>query len=192
MMYYLKQWSQDLDLTEFYTRCKERGYTNNSSEKKLIGSIQKEHEWNCWILYSDSTPIGSVAAHSFDEVMGPNTYRVLARTCAFKEFAPSKGLNASRPKAIIEHQHFTDQFFVPVCLDWAGDNRVFATSNGSPTAEMRTQKLVHNYYFPMLERLELVTRVGTFDYKNADQTVWEIHKGKFLDHLNQYPRWNLG
>lgn len=191
-MFYLKEWSKDLDLTEFYIRCKERGYTNNFSEKKLVGSIQKESEWNCWILYSDSTPIGSVAAHSFDDVMGPNTYRILVRTCAFTEYSPTEGLHIVTKQRAKQHQHFTNQFFVPACLDWAGDNRVFATSNGSPTTEMKTQRLVHNYYFPMLEKMELVTRVGTFDYKNAPQTVWEIHKDKFLEHLNQYPRWDLG
>jgi hypothetical protein len=123
-MIHLKEWCEDLDLSDFYFKCKEKGYTNNSSEKKLIHSIRQEKEWNCWILYEDSTPIGSVAAHSFDEVMGPNTYRILARTCAFWEYSKSKGLNASSPKGLVQHQHFTDQFFVPKCLSWAGSNRV--------------------------------------------------------------------
>lgn len=188
-MYYLKEWNENLDLDEFYIRCKNKGYTNNSSYKKLIGSMQREQEWNCWILYSESTPIGSVAAHSFDEVMGPATYRILARTCAFWEYSASKGLNASSPKGLIEHQHFTDQFFVPICLEWAGDSRVFATSNGGPQAEMRSQKLVHKYYFPTLEKMGLAERLDTVYYKGVHQTVWEIFKEPFLEHLNQFPRW---
>lgn len=187
-MFYLKEWSEDIDLTEFYLTCAEKGFINNSSEKKLIGSIQKEKEWNCWILYSDDDPIGSVAAHSFDDVMGPDTYRILARTCSFREYAPTTGLITPK-KLVAQHQNFTDQFFMPKCLEWADKSRVFATSNNSKSTPVESQRLVHNYYFPTLERLGLVKKIKTVTYKNTHQTIWEIYKNPFLEHLNQYPRW---
>ena len=190
-MFYLKEWNEHLDLNEFYLTCAGKGYMNNCSQKRLVGSIQKEKEWNCWILYSGETAIGSVAAHSFDDVMGPNTYRILARTCAFTEYSPIKNSHVVTRQNAKEHQHFTDQFFFPVCLEWAGNNRVFATSNSSDVTLVKTERLIHNYYFPLLESLGLVTRISTFMYKNTPQTVWEIHKEPFLSHLNQYPRWAL-
>lgn len=186
-MFHLKKWCEDLNLNEFYLTCAEKGFTNNSSEKSLIGSIRKEKEWKCWILYCNDDPIGSVAAHSFDDVMGPNSYRILAKNCAFAEYSTIKGFGTKRK--IIEHQHFTDQFFVPQCLDWVDNGRVFATSNSSDITPVESQRLVHNHYFPTLEKLELVTKISTIMYKNTFQTVWEIHKDEFLDHLNQYPRW---
>ena len=186
-MFYMKEWSEDLDLSEFYLTCAEKGFTNNLSEKVLIDPLRKEKEWNCWILHCDDDPIGSVAAHSFDDVMGPNTYRILARTCAFKKYAPNKGM--FKNKVMIEHQHFTDQFFVPACIEWAGDHRVFATSNSIGDTPVKSQRFVHNHYFPMLEKLGLVTKIDTIMYKNTLQSIWEIHKKAFLQRLNEYPRW---
>lgn len=187
-MFYLKEWSEDLDLSEFYLHCAERGFENNLSQKRLIGSFQKEREWACWILYSDDTPIGSVVAHSFDSIMGPNTHRILARTCSFREYAPTTGLVT--PKRLVgEHQNFTDQFFVPKCLEWAGNSRVFATSNSNEITRVESQRLVHNYYFPTLKKLGLATKLDTVNYKGTNQTVWEIHRKEFLSHLNQFPRW---
>lgn len=186
-MLYMKEWSENLDLTEFYLTCAEKGYTNNCSEKRMLGSIRKEKEWNCWILYSDQTAIGSVAAHSFDDVMGPNTYRILSRTCAFNEYSPYKGFGTKR--RVFEHQHFTDQFFVPRCLEWAGDSRTFITSISSANTSIKSQRLVHDYYLPLLEGLGLVTRMDNIFYRGVEQTVWEAHKNNFLDRLNQYPRW---
>lgn len=182
-MFYLKEWNENLDLSEFYSSCKKRGFENNSSEKNML-DCRKEKEWNAWILYYKEKPIGSVVAHSFDDVMGPNTYRILARTCVL-EGVRSKGLMVAKT-AIREHQNFTDQFFLPKCLEWAGDNRVFATSNQSTVA---SQRLVNKYYFPTLEKIGLVNNVGTVFYKKYYQTVWEIDKKAFMHHLDQYPRW---
>lgn len=187
-MFYLKEWSKDLDLDGFYRRCASKGFINNSSEKKLIKPFKNKNEWNCWILYSDNTPIGSTIAHSFDDIMGPGTYRILARTCTFQEYSPVDSVITINMMAG-KHQNFSDQFFFPECLEWAGDSRVFATSNGGEITPVESQRLVHNYYFPKLESLGLVTKIDTMVYKNTLQTIWEIHKKEFLEHLDQYPRW---
>lgn len=184
-MYHLKEWHENLDLSVFYKECAARGYENNSSQKKMIDCFQNEKEWNAWILYNNKKPIGSVAAHSFD-LMGHNSYRILARTCVL-EGVRSKGLMVAKT-AIREHQNFTDQFFVPTCINWAGeDARVFATSNESKEA---SQRLVHRYYFPTLERLGLVKKIKKVFYRGLEQQVWEIYPKKFIDHLDCFPRWN--
>lgn len=149
----------------------------------MIDTFKKEKEWNAWILYKNSDAIGSVVAHSFDEVMGTNTYRVLVRTCTFGEHG-NKSL--IKPKKLIaEHQNLTDQFLLPVCLEWS-KGRTFATSNDSKVA---SQRLVHKYYFPTLEKMGIVKNIKDVFYRNTNQTVWEIFPEKFLENLNKYPRW---
>jgi len=147
-MFHTVEWSEYLNLNLFYEEAERRGFMNNSSQKQMIDCFRNERDWNAWILYHNDTPIGSVAAHSFDSVMGENSYRILTRTCSFAEYAPSKGLITPK-KLVAQHQNFTDQFFVPTCIDWTGeDSRVFATSNESKEA---SQRLVHRYYFPTLQ-----------------------------------------
>lgn len=184
-MHKIVQWSSDLNLHEFYKEAKQRGFVNNSSQKSMIDCFRNEREWNAWILYKDKKPIGSVAAHSFDDVI-PGGYRVLTRVCTFAEARPSKGL--IKPKRLVaEHQNLTDQFLLPQCLEWVGNKgRVFATSNKSKEA---SQRLVHNYYFPTLEKIGIVKKIKEVEYRNTFQTVWEIFPDKFYDNLKLYPRW---
>ena len=128
-MHKMVQWNKDLDLSEFYNEAGRRGFVNNASQKAMIDCFHNEREWNAWILYSDNKAIGSVAAHSFDDVMGPNSYRILTRVCTFGEARPHNGLVKAN-RLCAEHQNLTDQFMLPACLEWTKDKgRVFATSN---------------------------------------------------------------
>lgn len=183
-MYKIVPWSEELDLTKFYAEAEQRGFANNASQKVMIDCFRNESEWAAWILYQDDKAVGSVAAHSFNE-MGKNCYRILARTCTFGDARPNGGLITPK-RLIAEHQNLTDQFLLPVCLDWTGSNRVFATSNESQVA---SQRLVHRHYFPTLEKLGIVKRIGNIVYRSTEQTVWEIYPNTFLENLNRYPRW---
>ena len=182
-MYTVVNWSEDLDLTEFYAEAGRRGFVNNAGQKAMIDCFRNEAEWSAWILYQDHKAVGSVAAHSFT-VMGPNAYRVLARTCTFGTARQNGGLITPR-KLIAEHQNLTDQFLLPACIDWA-KGELYATSNESIVA---SQRLVHRHYFPTLAKLGIVERVGEMNYRNTDQTVWRIYPDKFLANLERYPRW---
>jgi hypothetical protein len=184
-MHKVIEWTPSLDLTEFYSEAARRGFVNNSSQKAMIDCFRNEKEWSAWILYDNDRAIGSVAAHSFDGVMGPNSYRILTRVCTFAESRPSKGLITPK-RLIAEHQNLTDQFLLPQCIKWAGHGNMYATSNTSKEA---SQRLVHSYYFPTLEKLGIVTKIKEAHYRNTDQTVWQIHPDKFLENLNLYPRW---
>lgn len=183
-MYTVVKWSEDLDLTEFYAEAEQRGFANNASQKVMVDCFRNEPEWAAWILYQDNKAVGSVAAHSFNE-MGIDCYRVLARTCTFGTARPTSGLITPK-KLIAEHQNLTDQFLLPVCLEWTKGKRVFATSNESKVA---SQRLVHRHYFPTLEKLGIVQRVGNMLYRNTEQTVWQIYPEQFLANLARYPRW---
>jgi hypothetical protein len=184
-MYKLVQWSEELDLTDFYAEAEQRGFVNNASQKAMIDCFRNEQSWSAWILYQDNKAVGSVVAHSFPE-MGPDAYRVLARTCSFGTARPNGGLITPK-RLIAEHQNLTDQFLLPACIEWTppwGD--LYATSNESTVA---SQRLVHRHYFPTLAKLGIVERVQELNYRNTDQTVWRIHPDKFIANLNRYPRW---
>jgi hypothetical protein len=185
-MFKIVEWSEDLDLTDFYSEAERRGFVNNSSQKAMIDCFRNEREWNAWILYDGDRAVGSVAAHSFDDVMGPNSYRTLTRVCTFAEARKDRGLITPK-KLVGEHQNLTDQYLLPKCIEWVGNRgRMFATSNASKEA---SQRLVHSYYFPTLAKLDIVTKIKDVYYRGTEQTVWEIHPKEFYNNLKKYPRW---
>jgi len=184
-VYKIIPWSADLDLKDFYAEAKRKGFVNNSSQKAMIDCFRNEREWNAWILYNEDKAVGSVAAHSFDDVM-PGGYRILTRVCTFAEERTGSGLITPK-RLVAEHQNLTDQFLLPQCIEWvAGRGRMFSTSNASKEA---SQRLVHSYYFPTLAKIGIATKVKEIHYRHTDQTVWEIHPDKFLENLERYPRW---
>ena len=187
-MFDLKVWSEDLDLTEFYKTALEKGFLNNASQKMLVDSFKNEREKQVWILYYKGKAIGSVAAHSFDDVMGPNTYRIAARTCVFTDHIDDVYGKALRTKSVItENQNPTAQFLIPACIEWAPKgSRLFITSNES---KVGTQRRVHNIFGPLMERHGMMSRVKDVEYRGHVQTVWELFPEKFYKVLNKYPRW---
>jgi hypothetical protein len=185
-MFKIVEWSPNLNLSEFYKEAERRGFVNNSSQQAMIDCFRNEHEWNAWILYNNDRAVGSVAAHSFDDVM-PGGYRILTRVCTFAEERRSTGLITPK-RLVAEHQNLTDQFLLPQCIEWvAGRGRMFATSNASKEA---SQRLVHSYYFPTLEKIGIVSKIKDVHYRHTDQTVWEIHADKFFKNLEKYERWS--
>jgi len=184
-VYSLKQWNEKLDLTNFYKEAAVRGFENNSSQKKMIDCFKNEKQKCAWILFKNNKAIGSVSAHSFDEVMEEDSYRVLTRVCAFADSRPSKSLLTIN-KMMREHQHFSDQFFLPKCIEWTNTDKIYATSNESPVA---SQRLVHKFYFPTLEDMKIVKKVKEIEYRNTYQTVWRIDPDAFLKSLNKNYRW---
>ena len=182
-MFTVVEWTENLDLTEFYKLASIKGFANNSNQKIMIDCFRNETEWAAWILYQDDKAVGSVAAHSFPE-MGSNAYRILARTCTFGTARPHGGLITPK-KLIAEHQNLTDQFLLPACINWA-KGKLYATSNES---EIASQRLVHRHYFPTLAKLGIVEHMCEMNYRNTDQTVWRIYPDKFFANLELYPRW---
>lgn len=185
-MFKLVEWSANLDLSDFYKEARLRGFVNNSSQQAMIDCFRNEQEWAAWILYQNDRAVGSVAAHCFDDVMGVGSYRILTRVCAFAETAPRAGLLTVN-RMMREHQHISDQLFLPKCIEWAGNcNGLYATSNSNKQA---SQRLVHKYYFPTLAELDIVERIRDVEYRGLVQTVWKINPGKFYENLSKYPRW---
>lgn len=185
MTYKIVKWHQELDLSDFYKNAAARGFYNNSTQKMLVDCFEKEKQWSVWILYYYDEAVGSVAAHSFDDVMGENTYRIAARTCVFTDKLPLTSLRTKNQ--IVSHQNVTSQFLIPVCLEWvSNDARVFITSNNS---DVGTQRLVHRIFCPAMESTGQMKRIKEVFYRGTEQTVWELYPEKFNKELNKFPRW---
>lgn len=191
MKYKMVEYSDDLDLTEFYSVAELKGYTNNSSKEKLVGCFSNEKEFKVWIMYYEDRPIGSVAAHTFEE-MGKDSYRIAARTCLldYQLTTARSGSLAGRgeaKKCITENQHITGQFFIPTCVEWAGkDKNLYMTSNKSGS---RSQKRVHNIYFPLMEEDGQVELICEMMYRGDMQTIWKLNVDRFYEVLNSNYRW---
>ena len=183
-MFEIKEWTQELDLTEFYATAASKGFVNNASQKMLIDSLAKEKEWAVWILYYNNKAVGSVGAHSFPE-MGDNSYRIAVRTCVFSDELPFESLRTKNQ--IITHQHATSQFLIPTCISWAPKkSKLYITSNESSVG---TQRLVHRIFGPAMEKSGQMKKVKEMYYRGENQTIWELFPDRFLEELNRNKRW---
>jgi len=180
-MYSLKPWSEDLDLTEFYAEAERRGFTNNSSQKAMIDCFKNEQRWNVWILYYKNTAVGSVAAHTLDDI----GYRICTRTCAFTDKMPIDHLRTR--EGITSHQNVTAQFFIPQCIEWVGDHDMYITTHPS---EVGTQRLVHTIWGPALAATGCLELAFNKEYRGHMQTFWRLNKDVFLEQLSKGPRWH--
>jgi hypothetical protein len=183
-MYKVVPFSDDLDLEEFYSKAKAKGFENNSSRFWLKDCFRNERESQTWILYYNDKPVGSVAAHSFDD-MGADAYRIAVRTCVFSDELPINNLRTL--KGITSHQNATAQFLIPTCIEWAGrDKRLFITSNDS---EVGSQRLVHKIFFPALEKTGQAELVCEMEYRGTWQSVWQLNVSKFYEELEKHGKW---
>jgi hypothetical protein len=188
-MFKIIPFSKELDLEDFYQEARRRGFENNISEHHIIGCFSKEKEKKAWILYYNNIPIGTVAAHSFDDVMGTNSYRIAARTCVLTNRITGSqyGKNLRGISVITKHQNPTAQFLIPACIEWTPkDAKLYITSNKN---EVGTQKKVHNIFGPALQRLNIMKPVKEIMYRGTEQTVWSFDQDRFLTQLNKHPRW---
>lgn len=185
-MYKIVQWNESLDLTAFYKVADCKGFENNASQAKMIDCFRKEREWGAWILYYDDVAVGSVAAHSFDDVMGTNSYRIATRTCVFSDLLPARSLRTRNQ--IITHQHATAQFLIPACIEWAPkDANLYITTNENSVG---TQQLVHRLFAPAMEASGQMKKIKDVVYRDTQQTVWQIFPDKFYSELSKYPKWD--
>jgi hypothetical protein len=175
-MYKVIPWSAELDLTDFYSEAAKKGFVNNSSQRSIIDCFKNEKKWQVWILYYNNQAVGSVAAHSIDE-----GYRICARTCVLTHLLPTNTIRTRNQ--IVNHQHITAQFLMPVCIDWVGNaGNMYITSHPS---EVGTQRLVHTIWGPSLEKTGVLTRAFEKEYRGHVQTFWQLNSSVFLEQLEK-------
>jgi hypothetical protein len=186
-MYEIKKYNEDLDLTFFYKKCAEKGFTNNSSKEKLIDSFKNDKEYQLWILYYNNKPVGSTAIHSFDDIMGKNSYRICVRTCILTD--ELNILNVRSVKTgINKHQNISSQIYIPLCIKYTPTNsKLYITSSNKEKASM---KLVHKIFLPELSKMSIVKKIKNIIYKGTEQTVWQLFPDLYLKSLEKYPKWS--
>jgi hypothetical protein len=188
MSFKVVPFSNELDLTEFYSSAAARGFDNNSSKHMLVDCFNNEREKQTWLLYFNDTVVGSVAAHSFDDVMGTNSYRIAARTCIFTDKLEGVYGSALRTISVItHHQNPTAQFLIPACIEWAPKGAsLYITSNENAVG---TQRKVHRTFGPALAKKGIMKIAAEVQYRGTMQTVWQFFPEIFLKDLEQYPKW---
>jgi hypothetical protein len=189
MTFRVLPFSDLMDLEDFYKEAEARGFENNASRHMIYGCFAKEKQAQTWVLFYNDEPVGTVAAHSFDDVMGPNSYRIAARTCVLtdKLTGMTYGTGLRGISVITKHQNPTAQFLIPACIEWApSDAKLYITSNEN---EAGTQRRVHNIFGPALQKLRVMTPVKDVFYRGTNQTVWHFDQHKFYEQLEQFGRW---
>lgn len=177
-------WSEELDLADFYKKAEAKGYVNNSSQKKMVDCFNNERVKQVWILYKDNTPVGSVAAHSLD-FLGPNAYRICARTCVFTDELERTALRTI--SVITHHQNYTSQYYIPTCIDWAppGADLYITSTEKSEGSQLK----VNRTFCPALEKTGVLSFAGRRVYRDTEQNFWKLNVENFYRDLDHYGRW---
>lgn len=180
-MYEVVEFNKDLDLSEFYSLAKERGFENNSNQHVLYDTFSHLDRYNVWLLYYNKRAIGSVAAHSLEElgVLG-DAYRIAARTCFFTGL-DEKHYNLRTLNQIKTHQSITPQFLIPACIEWAGrDKDLYISSTDNSVG---TQRYVHKTYCPALQSTGVLEEPIELEYRGGFHCFWKVNVDVFYKQL---------
>jgi hypothetical protein len=186
MAFKLIPYSDNLDLSEFYSIAKNKGFVNNSTKKMLVDSLSNEEKFQVWMLMWDGRVIGSSAAHTFPE-MGADSFRIACRICTFTDCLPKEYQMVRTRDTIRYHQTTTQQFFQPAGINWAGIGKNYYVTTNKNTDG--TQRLVHSIVAPTLESVGVYTRITDMMYRGTIQTVWRVNADVYFDQLKKVKSW---
>jgi hypothetical protein len=184
-MFQIKEYSDSLDLTEYYHLANSRGFYNNDTKEKLVDTWLHMDRWQVWLLYYNEQIVGSIAAHSLEElgVLG-DAYRIAARTCTFDDLTGQRKSLRTANTIIAKHQNLTAQLLLPLCIEWAGkDKDLYISSNENDTG---TQKYVHRLYCPGLKKIGILEEPVELEYRNAMQSFWRMDVTEFYRQMDEY------
>lgn len=183
-MFKIKEYSNSLDLDNFYKTAHQRGFYNNDSKEKVIDTWQHMERWQVWFLYYNDIIVGSIAAHSLEElgVLG-DAYRIAARTCTFDDLTGQRKSLRTANTIIARHQNLTAQLLLPLCVEWAGkDKDLYISSNENDTG---TQKYVHRLYCPGLRKVGVLEDPIELEYRGAIQSFWRMNVPVFYNQMEE-------
>ncbi len=185
MSYRLFEYSPNLDLSSFYLESKKRGLENNCSQAAMFDCFRNEKSWNGWLVEYENKYIGGVCIHSFDEVMGSNSYRIYARACFHTELsAKPTGYMSDHFKKL---QNVGLQLFTPVSIAWAGlDKKFYGSSN---SRDVGSSRMVNDVWFPRLADKGIFTKVCEIEYRGHLQNIWQLNVNEYLNQIRQVHHW---
>jgi len=181
-MYKIKEYSSDLDLSDYYRYAHERGFYNNDSQEKLVDTWLHMNRWNLWFVYYCDKIVGSVVSHSLEElgILG-DAYRIAVRTCSFDDLTKDRPGLRTANAVINRHQTITGQLLLPLCIEWAGRNKnLYISSNEN---DVGTQKIVHRRYCPGLQKIGVVETPIDLEYRGAIQSFWKFNANVYYEQL---------
>lgn len=186
-MYKILDFDSSIDLTDFYNLAKSKGFLNNCNQNVLYNSFTHFNKFKVWLLFYDNVCIGSVAAHSLEEIgFLNNAYRIGARTCVLTDL-DKKHPTLRTKNQILTHQNVTAQILLPLCIEWAKkENNLYITSNEN---DHGTQKLVHKIFCPTLQASGALEKPIEFEYRLSIQSFWKMNVDVYYQQLknNQWP-----
>lgn len=185
MTYRLVEYSPDLDLSDFYRESDKRGFKNNNSQAAMFDCFRNERSWNGWLVEYQNRYIGGVCIHSFDDVMGPNSYRIYTRACFHTDLsAKPSGYVSSHFKQL---QNVGLQLFTPVSIMWAGlDKKFYGSSN---SRDVGSARMVNDVWFPRLADRGIFTKVCEVDYRGHLQNIWQLNVDEYIKQIREVSHW---
>ena len=66
-MYEIKEWNEEIDLSEFYAEASRRGFVNNDSYESMIKPFEDLPNTTILLLYYNNEVVGTAISHPFDE-----------------------------------------------------------------------------------------------------------------------------
>lgn len=183
-MYNIKTYSDSLDLEEFYSMATDRGFYNNNSKQVLVDTFAHCDRYQTWILYYNDRAVGSVSAHSLEElgILG-DAYRIAARTCILADLTDQKKHMQSTNTIFKQHQHLTGQILLPLCAEWAGrDKNLYISTNNNDQGK---QKSVHRIYCPTLQSIGVLECPIELEYRLSMQSFWKFNADTFYKQLSK-------
>lgn len=185
MSYRLVEYSPSLDLSEFYSESNKRGLKNNNSQAAMFDCFRNENSYTGWLVEYKKKYIGGVCIHSFDDVMGENSYRIYARACFHTELsAKPTGYMSSHFKQL---QNVGLQLFTPVSIIWAGlDKKFYGSSNSREVGSSRT---VNDIWFPRLADRGIFTKVCEVEYRGHFQNIWQLNVEEYIKQIRKVAHW---
>lgn len=185
MSYKLVEYSLTLNLSDFYKESARRGLENNCSQAAMFDCFRNEKEWAGWLVEYQNKYIGGVCLHSFDDIMGPGSYRIYARACFHTELGDN-------PSGFVK-SHFTQlqniglQLFTPVSIEWAGINKQFYGSSNS--RDVGSSRTVNDIWFPRLADRGIFTWACEAEYRGHKQNIWQLNVNEYLKQIREVQHW---
>lgn len=185
-MFSIKEFSENLDLTDFYKNAEAKGYYNNCNQEVLIDNMRHFNDYKVWLLYWKDKCVGSVGVHSLEElgILGKNAYRIAVRTCLLQdqlEGERSHRVHNYRHKPM---NHAASQMLIPMCIKYCGYNTpMYVSTNNSKDG---IQYKVNRTWASIMHNQNYLEDAVELDYRNQFQNFWKLRPHYYVEKLREH------
>lgn len=148
----------------FYSKCRDLGYVNNVSAKRMKLDWLPSVCGNMWALMKEDVVIGTGGCHAFED-----GFRIQFRGCEIP------GTDVKKSLARGHWNSSTFRELIPYQIKWAetfGSDVLYITTNIG-TKNHRAMQLI--------AKQNMLTFVRNDSIFNTDQTVWKFNSKKYFN-----------